>query len=349
MNDFNYQELIAQYLSGNISEDMKTQLMTWKDSSEDNKALFKEAKALWDLSADYADPFDTNVEAAWTKFEKKITPDVVNVSTQSARIRPIKTYKRILQIAAIFVIGLAGLWWFLNIDADNAGSNSNIPLAKVELEEFQTVKGEKRMYELPDGSKVWLNERSKISFDKKFETRLVNLEGEAFFEVVNLAGKQFEIKSGIAKTLVLGTSFNVRAYPQEDIIELSVKTGKVAFSNEEKPEDAVLLAAGNYAVINKDETNSTIKKSTYKLPNSISWKTEKLVFDNTPLSEVASSLERHFDIDINTLDNKILNCRLTGTYEKPDLDELFKVLDFALGIDVKKEAGQFVFSGEGCE
>jgi len=352
MKKYNYQDLIVQHLSGNISPEDKQQLFAWMEKNEANKTEFEETKTLWDISADYSDPFETNVDAAWTKFEKNI--EITEASTptikkETAKVRSLSSYKRVLQIAAAFLIGMTAFMWYFNNGTTSNDGGTDGPIATIEMQSYQTGEDEKQVYTLPDGSKVWLNENSKISYNKDFEKRLINLEGEAFFNVEKQNGKQFEIRSGVAKTVVLGTSFNVRAYTQEDVIEVTVSTGKVAFSPQDKPEAAVLLTAGNAGVINKKEANQATKKVDNKVVNAISWKTEKLIFDNTKLSEVAENLERHFDIKINALDKKIMNCRLTGTYENPKLDELLKVLNFALEIEVKKEKNQYVFSGEGCD
>ena len=224
---------------------------------------------------------------------------------------------------------------------------------KVEDIVYNTEASEKTQITLPDGSKVWLNENTKIAFAEKFETRIIRLEGKAFFEVEHLTEDQpFEILSGDTKTTVLGTSFNVRAYAQEQRVEVTVETGKVAFEKVVEKEDkikaaSVLLKAGDSGVFDKVEDSLNKKES--KNENAVSWKTGQLIFENTQIREVKEVLERYFDVKINTSDEKILNCHFTGVYQKPELEQILEVLKFSLNVEIEKGQNEFTLKGEGCK
>ena len=183
------------------------------------------------------------------------------------------------------------------------------------------------------------------------------MEGEAFFEVEHLSEDHpFEIMSGDTKTTVLGTSFNVRAYPEEQRVEVTVETGKVAFEslkakekkNAEGPAEVkkVLLNKGDSGLFDKVE-RSIIRKEE-KIENANSWKTGQLTFSNTELRDVKEALERYFDIKISTSDEKILNCHFTGVYQKPELEQILEVLKFSLDIEIEERQNEFTLKGEGC-
>jgi transmembrane sensor len=348
MND-KFLYLTSKYLAGEITETEREVLFTWVNASEVNKAAFEEMLELWELSGDLEEDFDADVSAAWQKVAKRTI-------SKEAKIIRYPWSRQLLRIAAVIFV-VIGAYWLLE----------NWTQKVVDIV-YQTA-DEKTQITLPDGSKVWLNENTKISFAKKFVPRLIRLEGEAFFEVEHLSKDQpFEILSGETKTTVLGTSFNVRAYAEEQRVEVTVETGKVAFEKMEKGEKVkkgekgkkgkkvdgkndevakIVLNAGDSGVFDKEKRSINIKEN--KNENANSWKTEQLSFDNTELSVVKETLERYFDIKINTSDEKILNCHFTGVYQKPEIDQILEVLKFSLNIEIIKDQNEFTLTGEGCE
>ena len=141
-----------------------------------------------------------------------------------------------------------------------------------EIAILETKSGEKREVKLPDGSNIWLNQKSRLSYSKEFSMRQVKLEGEAYFEVVGRDGQLFTIFCGLTKTEVLGTSFNIKSYDSDEEIEVIVVTGKVAFTTENRDEEKVVLDPGGKAVLVKKENR--IVESINDDPNFLSWKTK---------------------------------------------------------------------------
>ncbi len=193
-----------------------------------------------------------------------------------------------------------------------------------------------------------MNGDSELRYDEKFDQRRVELKGEAFFDIARMEEKPFEIYSGVAKTLVLGTAFNVRAYPTEDKVEVTVVRGKVALVETKETQKAVLLEAGNAG--SYDKAKKTVQKEEAPKVNADSWKTEKLVFENTQLNEVIESLERYFNVDIEASNPSVLNCHFTGNYEKPELDQILEVLAFGVDLSIEKyDDDRYLLEGIGCE
>ena len=214
--------------------------------------------------------------------------------------------------AAVILLGIA-FWQYPNF------SDS-------EMINRQTIAQEKTTIDLPDGSKVWLNQNSSLQYEKSFDQRIVYLEGEAFFEVAKKNGQSFEIFAGDSKTKVLGTSFNVRAYPNENKVEIAVETGKVNFSAENDAQENALLTKGEFATYTK--SSQEVEKLTFTKLNAAAWKKGALQFDDSKLEEVIESLERYYDIEIKVNNNKIYNCtwNSTDTHEKPVLEDLISTL-----------------------
>ncbi|MFK8009056.1 MAG: FecR family protein [Saprospiraceae bacterium] len=333
MKENKYIELIAQHLSGEISEKDRKDLMEWVDADAKNQALLKETTQLWEISEEYDSPFETNMNEAWKKVEQKI--EVTNESKDSsAKVIRLSNFKQFLQIAAVFLIGAVGLFFFFQ--------NKEPELFAFNTNDEQTLD-----FFLPDSSRVVLNENSHLTYQDLEGKRIVRLEGEAWFDVKHLDAIPFEIESGEAKTVVLGTAFNVRAYPQEDIIEVSVERGKVAFFEKENKENIKILKAGTEGVFDKVE-KTEIKKEKRQNENAIAWRTMTLDFENVKLEKVFETLERYFEVKIEA-DSKIKNCSINGNYKNPKVEDVLNYIKGVLGLEYKINGTEITITGEGCQ
>ena len=331
MKENKYIELIAQHLSGEISESDRKDLMEWVNSDAKNQALLKETTQLWEISEAYDSPFETNVKEAWKKVEQKIK--VTNDSKDSsAKVIRLSNFKQFLQIAAVFLIGAVGLFFFFqNQTPDLFAFNTN---------DEQTLD-----FFLPDSSRVVLNENSHLTYQNLEGKRIVTLEGEAWFDVKHLDSIPFEIESGEAKTVVLGTAFNVRAYPQEDIIEVSVERGIVAFFEKKNISNQTFLPAGKEGVFYKKEKK--IASQPRENENVNAWRTMTMDFENVALDKVFETLERYFEIKIEA-DSKIRKCTLNGNYANPKVEDVLIYIEATLGLQYKIEGTKITITGEGC-
>jgi len=309
----------------------KTQYIFRTKEQGDNDDFARNAEELWQMSEKYSDrPFVTDKKAAWQAIESKLDRQ------EQGRVVQMRPWRKVLQIAAmsIFIIGAYWLW------------NNSETIVSDNFVAIQTYENENKEIELPDGTKIWLNENSSIQYATNFEKRDVTLQGEAFFEVKRMEDSPFEITSGGATTRVLGTSFNIRAYPDESEVELTVKTGKVAFSGENIQETKILTAgkAANYTKATKKVVESPALEA-----NALAWQTKELVFISTPFSQVEKDLERYFDIEIELKNPTISNCRFEGgTLKKAELSEIFELLQISLDWKISQDGTKYIIDGEGC-
>lgn len=281
MEDVKYINLIGKYLSGNMSASEKEELMSWAEAETSNQKVLDEMIEVWGTTADAEPSFEPDVEAAWSKVDKRL-PSVDIRQPSGTKLRSLKGGRRSwLQIAAAVVLVLMATWWW------TAQPQNEVWVA------VNTEDGDVKTINLPDGSEIWLNAFSRLSYPKTFTNRQVKLEGEAFFDVARKEDSPFVIYSGEAKTSVLGTSFNVRAYPEESIIEVSVTSGEVAFE-EQQGKAKVILEKNTSAILNKKD--STIVKVEEPISNVTSWKTQVFNFKDLPLKEVFKIFERHFGV-----------------------------------------------------
>lgn len=320
MEDAKFTNLIGKYLSGNMSPPEKKELMSWAESDTANQSYLEDMIDVWGKTADAEPAFEADVEAAWAKVDQRL-PSVESEQPSGAKVRSIRrASRRWLQIAAAAVVVLAvGWWWNTSTGQTEAWVAIN------------TLDGEVKELTLPDGSQIWLNADSRLSYPESFANRQIKLEGEAFFEVARMEDSPFEIYSGEAKTTVLGTSFNVRAYPEEESIQISVTSGTVTFE-ERGGDEKVTLVKNTSAILSK--TRQTIEKKEEAISNVTSWKTEFFDFNDIPVALILADLERHFGIRFDIQNNKVKTLPYTLLNQPTgNLLEIIDVLQYGTPFD----------------
>ncbi|HEY8896987.1 MAG TPA: FecR domain-containing protein [Niastella sp.] len=265
----------------------------------------------------------------WNEHEA-ISPAAVEDSLQqvlghlqlpyTVAIAPAKTtqhpiWKRMVAAAVVLVL-LGGIgFWYSNKKRPNNSEAS--------LVEKRNARGTKSTIVLPDGSKIWLNADSKLTYPESFSghTREVYLSGEAFFEVTKNPQKPFIIHLNKGTVRVLGTSFNIRAYDNEKVIETSVATGRVAFiATGKQDQDTVFITPNNKVrySLNDDQ----VKVEPTAAAEDKAWTEGKLIFKGLTLEEIAIELERNFGKKVIFEDEEPKHYRLTGAFENNSLDEI---------------------------
>ncbi len=190
--------------------------------------------------------------------------------------------------------------------------------------EKSTHKGQKLNMNLPDGTKITLNSRSKISYNLPFKNneRIVILEGEAFFNVVKDSLRPFKVISGEVITTVLGTSFNIKNIAGEGV-EVSLVSGRIAVENERS--ESVILKPGEMAISGR---TGKIELSDFDYFEMISWKDGVLVFNNANLSEIVEKLEGWYGVSIKISGRVEEDFHYTAKYEDHTLSEILQGIAF---------------------
>ena len=217
-----------------------------------------------------------------------------------------------------------------------------------------TKYGNKTKVSLPDGSQVWLNAGSRLDYNNSIfnqTLREVNLSGEAYFDIAHMEGKPFIVRSGNMRIRVLGTKFNVKAYPEEQNIETSLIKGSVEITIKDRPDDKYILrpneklVVSNEGLIQKSATvNQTklntsgkenadivaLKKVDYsvneKLVIETAWVENKLVFHSEKFSDLAKRMERWYDIQIRFRDTDKAEYRFTGIFTTETIQQALQAM-----------------------
>jgi len=323
-------ELIAKHLAAETTEREKEELFAWMNEDGANKKFFDEMAQIWEMSATaVAQPYEPDFEKAWAKID-----DATAASSQSAKVAPLSKIMRRWRVAAAFLLAMAaGLWWWSRPE----------PIRIVEVRTFDKQKKE---VTLPDGSHIWLNDHSTLTYDARFAERNVALDGEAFFEVKHMDTHPFRIFSGGVTTTVLGTSFNVRAYAGENQVEVTVETGKVGLAPADEKKSPIVLPAGTSGIF--DKKTQEVQVAQQKIPNAVAWKNRTLYFDDTLMKDIIETLERYFEVDINVSNDLIYNCHYSVSFEQPNLEEVLKILSGTFNLEITRKGGGYLLSGEGC-
>ena len=231
--------------------------------------------------------------------------------------------KRVLnyfsRVAAILIIPLTIAFGYLlqnNLSEENPLQTISSPLAA------------RTAFDLPDGSKIWLNAGSSISFPLRFtgKRRQVKLIGQAYFDVKK-DRKPFVVEANGLTIEVLGTAFDVSAYHHEKA-SVTLVNGKVSIGT--KSGNKTVLDPGQQAVI--DDQSGKIRKREVDTGLFVSWKDNILVFNNEPLDEVALKLERWYNLDISIEDESIRKINVTGTFRYESINEILQLMEITNSI-----------------
>jgi transmembrane sensor len=193
-----------------------------------------------------------------------------------------------------------------------------------------TPRGNKKIITLPDGSTVVLNSDSKLTYGSDFNrNRIINLEGEGFFEVKKDEAHPFIVITGKISTTALGTSFNVRAYGESNDIQVSLASGKVRVQNTED-ENLIEIIPGE--AVDFSNQQQTLQKKQIDISKVLNWKEGILHFDKVPFQQVILELERWYDVEISLSGtNKVPEYKCTGTFKKHEyLSNVLKALSYSL-------------------
>jgi ferric-dicitrate binding protein FerR (iron transport regulator) len=215
---------------------------------------------------------------------------------------------------------------------------------------YQTMPGERIDVTLDDGSVIYLNAASRVTLDSEFNgsTREVLLTGEAFFQVSPNADRPFKVHTETLYTQVLGTSFNVRAYPEDESTHVTVESGKVRVGVGEQ--ELSILAPGMNLGYDK-------KQQQWKITHDVDselftgWHNGVLRFEDAPLETIITSIERYYGIGTIVWENAAAkHCRYTVHLEHRDLPNTLRILEITTNMVMTLEdSGELRITGNACE
>jgi len=314
--------LLPKIFAGEASPEEIRQVEDWLSASSANRAEYDAVLKLWDITEAASEPGDIDIDQEWKKIESAINQAH---SKNFTLIRYLQIAASVIMISSLAFFGLK----FAGTKAEKASSGRISSIV------------------LPDGSTVFLNAGSKVTYKKGFGImhRNLSLKGEAFFEVKKNAVLPFLISTGDAFVRVTGTKFNVKAYRNQKNIKVTVTEGRVVFYNAGHSAEELILGVGETGIYHRN--NQLMKKEFLQDLNDIAWKTRILDFHNAPLDEVAEILMDTYHKKVE-IEPALEHCTVTVRFENQELDAVLSVLRSTLNLELVIRGKRIVISGKGC-
>lgn len=315
MNEkIDYKNILAKYLEGRFTKDEALQMFSYIKENTQDQVLHEEMEKAWAKLSN---------ERTLSNTEKRTLEQEARSILREGNINILRR-KTIISIAAsIFILLSVGFGSYIYV------INQHIQEAKILT--IATHSSETKEIILPDNTKVILNSCTKISYPEVFvdNERKIELEGEAFFEVSKNPQKPFIITTDKFSIQVLGTEFNVKAYDNDLIQSVNVQGGKVRVNLEESSLDLIAEEKMDLFI----ETNEYVKAQSQDKIGV--WREQSMLFNRTPIKDVANELERMYNVNITFAKEQVFNNLISGEHTNTNLVSVLESLKLTSGIHYK--------------
>lgn len=354
----NYKRLLIGQLREELTKEEQKELFAWIYRSPKNKKLFYELKDIWDSSLITRPKNEERQQEEWAKLWNEIE----KLEQQSKQRAPHfwKTkLKEGYKIAAALVVAV-GLSWFLFSQFQKTDYNTLV-----------VPYGARTNITLADGTKIWLNSGTTLKYPTVVDQKNVDvfLEGEAFFEVTHINHRKFNVKTSSLNIQVLGTSFNVKSYEDDEQIETTLVNGSIKIEgmlDDQSFKEPILLKPHQQATFIKGTKDFQIKRvakrkehekntdlpvdtnlvrikskpsltifEKVQVEDYTSWKDHVLVFKSERLDDLVKQMERWYNVEIVIKDERLKSSRYTGTFDNETIEQAIEALSLSLPFDYK--------------
>ena len=302
-----FEELIIDYLTGNLSEPDAARFLEFVQSDEQHRRRFEELSRLYAQSL--IPRFEADKKSRYREVEQRIA-----ASRRTPSLWRIAGWVRVAAALVVgVVLGAASLVVFR-------------PATEPGLCEVTAPAGARSQVMLPDSSLVWLNAGSKLVYAGDFgrKSLRVRLEGEGYFEVVRNAGRPFTVETDVLNVTVLGTSFNVQAYTEARAVEVDLLKGRVEVATS----DGRRLSLLPDQQARFDRASGLFESHPAVTTLAADWVNGRLSFINTPFPEILDKLQRHFNVRIEVLSKTAARESFSGSIDlRLSLDEILRYID----------------------
>ena len=329
-----YFTIIIRQLEGSIRPEEDKKLQQWLNLDPENRLFFEQIKQHWEGNSHLQEDFEE--QPAWERLSNQLDLH----RDQEKIILPKPAFKLNWQwsgIAAVFagflMVSSLMYWWFF--------MNSTLT--------YSTNPGQITTIWLPDSSLVTLFENSELAYHKSSGQREVTLKGEAFFDVKKQNGTPFLVKTSHFNIRVLGTSFNVKSYQQDEKTETTLIEGRVEISSKDetgKVSEKQILQPQQKAIYSKKTQQMEVIIENEGQLNQLA--EGSLVFSNERLGKVLEVMSREHKITINTENSRLNRCTITADFSHQSLEVAMQLLCELIEASYRNVDGEIFISGEGC-
>jgi ferric-dicitrate binding protein FerR (iron transport regulator) len=311
--------ILIKYLDNQLPEGEKKAVETWLSISPDNRKLLEDIYFTLELTKRFHVMNSVDTDKAYTNFKSKTSRAKSNLGfSLLAGFR---------KVAVVLFLPLLISVGYLYLKSNNGNKHSNV--------EINTNPGIVSTFNLPDGSKVWLNAGSSLKYTSNEDAgkRTVELTGEGYFEVVRNPQKPFIVKAGPDYYIeVLGTSFNVSAYTDDELIETTLIKGSVKLNigSENGSGIPLFLKPDQKAGYNKKD--QSVYVADIKTNADIDWKNGELIFRQDPMDKVLKKLSRRYNVRFDVKDTDVYKAIITARFKDETIPQVMEYLSVASGI-----------------
>ncbi|MEX1137275.1 MAG: FecR domain-containing protein [Balneolales bacterium] len=345
--------LLHKYLSGECSLEEMQKVEGWLRADKKNQRFMDSLDKVWKVESD--DEIEVDAKSAWNSFQHKITDkqeqvrEKRNIYPLNSKHSKTHTYKRdgrtvgFAFLAAAVVLIAVLLYRFMPQMAPNP-PEIQAAAEQPQMQEIITEQGQRTTFQLFDGTRVHLNADSKIEIPLAYgdSIRKVYLEGEAYFEVAHNRDKPFVVYSGDAYVEVLGTKFGVRAYEEDEQVQIAVEEGKVSLgSSLSLDEEGKHITRNQVGLLAKSGEAKVF--DTEEIQQYLGWKDGRLNFNGVAFSEVKPQLERWYNIDIVLADPAVRSQALTASFMDEPMTEVMNIISLSLDVNYEREGRIITF------
>lgn len=318
------EDLLFGYFAGELTQEREKELLDWLRDDPSHKETLSEMSDWWATAhvPVFVSDMRSDFEVFFNRLNKKEHPG------SKSRMRSFIFIRNIAAaILALVTVGSISYYMGQRNEKENTAAilnNKNIS------SEVITPMGAMAQVLLPDGSHAWVNAGSTLRYyyNQGKGVREVDLTGEAYFNVKQNKEHPFRVKSDNLDIQVLGTSFNVKAYTNDEAVRVALVTGSVHVQVNQPEKEAIefTLSRNRMLTFNKDSHNVEI--SEFKSTDITAWTTGSLRFENRPFTEIAKDLERKFGVQIDIESKRLKNEIFSGSFASGySLDEILREFD----------------------
>jgi transmembrane sensor len=316
---YDIETLIGKVLTREATADEQQKVTDWCTRSTENQKYYDHLKLVFEKSVDASQNYD--VDAAWEKVKGQLS------KAKTRTLLPSTFWRIAASLVLISVLSYLVFWQFFSVEQTTLTSKENVST-----------------HFLTEGTEVVLNKSSsvEVTWSARKKSGVIKLSGEAMINIRHEEDKTWLVAVEDVFIRDIGTQFNVKAYPENEVIEVSVLAGEVQFYT--SFQEGLNLKAGEHGVYSK--TTQTFTKTSVS-QNVLSYKTLAFTFEDTDLRTAAQELGAVYDQSIH-VPEQLNNCRITVNFINEDLATILDILAETLGLQVIQTADGFLFEGETC-
>ncbi|MCD7936926.1 MAG: DUF4974 domain-containing protein [Tannerellaceae bacterium] len=319
-----HRKLLEKFLNGTISESELPFLKEWLQTEEVPQEMKQLYENCWIETQDSTLAPEIQ-QRMFRHIKREIGEDFTIRSTR--RVSLFRQWLKYAAVIALFIIGGISVFY-----------TTKEYINREEGQKIYTVsaaKGQRASVVLPDGTKVWLNSHTELSYSGNYgnRERFVTLTGEAYFEVAKDQHTPFRLSAGEVEVEVLGTSFNIKAYKEDGVITTSLFSGKLKVLTQKEemilePDQCVVFSkAIDRLILGQMENPGYVRQ----------WQQNKLVFDKETLGNIAVRLNRQYNIEVILESEDLKEYRFSGTIRNNSLDNVLEIISLSAPVFYRVE------------